>query len=83
MVSSASVTGSGSGFGNEQTDYFKRIAELNLNNPQIVGFGIKDEETFKAATQTAQGAIIGSAFIKTLTEKGIEGIPGFIKSIRP
>ncbi len=83
MVSSASTTGKTSGFSNVQTDYFERIAALNLKNPQIVGFGIKDEETFKAATQTAQGAIIGSAFIKTLTEKGIEGISGFIKSIRP
>ena len=83
MVSSASTTGKTSGFSNIQTDYFERIAALNLKNPQIVGFGIKDEETFKAATQTAQGAIIGSAFIKTLTEKGIEGISGFIKSIRP
>jgi len=83
MVSSASTTGKTSGFSSVQTDYFERIAALNLKNPQIVGFGIKDEETFKAATQTAQGAIIGSAFIKTLTEKGIEGISGFIKSIRP
>ena len=31
MVSSASTTGSQSGFGNEQTDYFKRIADLQLD----------------------------------------------------
>ena len=83
MVSSASTTGKTSGFGNVQTDYFKRIAALSLKNPQIVGFGIKDEETFKAATATAKGAIIGSAFIKNLTENGIPGIADFIKSIRP
>ena len=41
MVSSASVTGSTSGFGNETTDYFRRIHEMDLKNPQIVGFGIK------------------------------------------
>lgn len=82
MVSSASVTGSQSGFGNTQTDYFARIKNMNLNNPQIIGFGINNAETFDAATTNANGAIIGSAFIKMLTKKGIEGISDFIKSIR-
>ena len=83
MVSSASTTGKTSGFGSVQTDYFERIASLSLKNPQIVGFGINNEETFKAATKTAKGAIIGSAFIKTLTEHGISGIQDFIKKLRP
>ncbi|MCC4214336.1 tryptophan synthase subunit alpha [Leeuwenhoekiella parthenopeia] len=83
MVSSASTTGKTSGFSTVQTDYFERIAKLQLKNPQIVGFGIKDEDTFKAATQTAKGAIIGSAFIKALTADGIEGIGRFISTIRP
>ncbi|MBK9225126.1 MAG: tryptophan synthase subunit alpha [Flavobacterium sp.] len=70
MVSSASVTGSQSGFGNTQEDYFKRIAAMNLKNPQIVGFGINNRDTFTQATQYAKGAIIGSAFIKNLTTNG-------------
>jgi tryptophan synthase alpha chain len=82
MVSSASVTGSKSGFGNTQTDYFERIAKMNLSNPQIVGFGIKDSETFQAATKNAKGAIIGSAFIKHLTSNGIAKISSFTESIR-
>ncbi len=82
MVSSASVTGSKSGFGDTQTDYFERIAKMNLNNPQIVGFGIKDSETFQAATKNSNGAIIGSAFIKHLTSNGVEEINSFTKSIR-
>lgn len=82
MVSSASVTGSTSGFGDTQQSYFDRIAAMNLKNPQIVGFGIKDAATFAQATQTAKGAIIGSAFIKMLTAKGITGIKSFISSIR-
>ena len=40
MVSSASTTGAQVGFGDEQTDYFKRIGNMNLKNPQIIGFGI-------------------------------------------
>jgi tryptophan synthase alpha chain len=82
MVSSASVTGSKSGFGQEQENYFERIAAMNLKNTQIVGFGIKDAETFKQATKTAKGAIIGSAFIKHLTANGITKISGFINKIR-
>ena len=81
MVSSASVTGSQSGFGAEQTNYFKRVAEMNLNNPQIIGFGISNNETFTKATNYAKGAIIGSAFIKYITENGIDEIPNFVKTI--
>lgn len=82
MVSSASVTGSKSGFGQEQEAYFQRIASLELKNPQIVGFGIKDAETFGQATQFAKGAIIGSAFIKHLTKHGVGDIQNFINTIR-
>jgi len=81
MVSSASVTGSSSGFGEEQTNYFKRIENMKLKKPQIIGFGISDNETFTQATKYAKGAIIGSAFIKHLTQNGIEKIDLFIKSI--
>jgi len=82
MVSSASVTGSKSGFGNTQTEYFERIASMNLKKPQIVGFGIKDVETFQAATKNAKGAIIGSAFIKHLTTQGVARISDFVNSIK-
>ncbi len=82
MVSSASVTGSTSGFGKDTRAYFKRIHDLDLQNPQIVGFGIKDEETFNQATQFARGAIIGSAFIKHLNQDGTGNIAGFIKNVK-
>jgi len=81
MVSSASVTGSNSGFGDEQTKYFKRIAKMNLKNPQIIGFGISNNETFTQATTHAKGAIIGSAFIKYLTKNGVNTITNFVSSI--
>ncbi len=82
MVSSASTTGAKSGFGEVQESYFRRISDMKLRNPQIVGFGISNQETFDAATRFAKGAIIGSAFIKALEENGLAGIDGFIKSIR-
>ena len=82
MVSSAAVTGSQSGFGSEQMDYFKGIADLNLKNQQIVGFGIKDKTTFNQATEFQKGAIIGSAFISFLKNNPISNIKEFINKIK-
>jgi tryptophan synthase alpha chain len=82
MVSSASVTGAQSAFGNTQEDYFRRIAQMKLKTPQVVGFGISNAETYQTATRFSRGAIIGSAFIQFLEKKGVAAIPDFIKSIR-
>lgn len=82
MVSSASTTGAKNSFGSDQEAYFNRIESMNLSTPQIVGFGISNAVTFKQATQKARGAIIGSAFIKHLTNNPISSIDSFIKSIR-
>ena len=79
MVSSASTTGAKSGFGDEQTAYFERIANMNLKNPQIVGFGISNNDTFTQATKYAKGAIIGSAFVKHLTNDGVDSTNNFVK----
>ncbi len=82
MVSSASTTGAKEGFGVEHMKYFKRISEMKLNNPQIVGFGISNEQTFKQATTFSKGAIIGSAFIKHLGNNSTKSVSSFIKDIR-
>lgn len=81
MVSSASTTGAKNGFGTEQTNYFNRIEKMQLKNPQIVGFGISNKETFEQATQFAKGAIIGSAFIKHLSQHGVQNINEFVTEI--
>ena len=82
MVSSAAVTGAQSSFGNTQTDYFKRIANMNLNTPTVVGFGISNAQTYEAASSHSRGAIIGSAFIKFLEKEGVNKIGDFVQSIR-
>ena len=81
MVSSASVTGAKNTFGNVQTDYFQRIQAMNLKNPQIIGFGISNKETFETATKYARGAIIGSAFVKFIAENSPEKIGEFVQEI--
>ncbi|GAB2767245.1 tryptophan synthase subunit alpha [Salinimicrobium soli] len=82
MVSSASVTGSTEGFGEQQKEYFERVSKMELKTPLIVGFGINNDKTFRQATQTTSGAIIGSAFIKHLEKNGTEKIEDFVSSIR-
>lgn len=81
MVSSAGVTGGTTGFGEEQVNYFRKISEMKLRSPLIVGFGVKDKESFDAATKFTNGAIIGSAFIKHLKTHGTADISGFVKAI--
>jgi tryptophan synthase alpha chain len=39
---------------------------MQLKNPILVGFGIKDKATFQSASAYSNGAIIGSAYIKAL-----------------
>jgi len=82
MVSTASTTGGRDSFDAHQKIYFKRIANMKLKNPQIIGFGISNKKTFSQATQYSKGAIIGSAFIKYITQEGLSQISNFIRKIR-
>lgn len=66
VVSTQSITGGNTGFEATQEDYFKRLEEMKLKNPCIVGFGIKDKQTFELACRHLNGAIIGSAFIRVI-----------------
>ena len=67
MVSSAAVTGTQSSFDNK-VEYFNRINSMNLKNPRLIGFGISNKSTREMVCKYSSGAIIGSAFIKALTE---------------
>ena len=81
MVSSSSTTGSQNSFGKNEQNYFEKVAEMNLKNPQIVGFGISNRETFLKATEHQKGAIIGSAFVNFIKNNEISAIQNFIKQI--
>jgi tryptophan synthase alpha chain len=78
IVSSYAITGTTKGITLEQIDYFKRIKAMNLKNPTMIGFGISDKHSFQTACQYASGAIIGSAFIKALTQ-GDENVENISK----
>ena len=80
MVSRSSITGGQSAFGAEQVAYFKRIEELNLQSPRLIGFGISDHHAFSMACQYAKGGIVGSAFIRALAQ-GVD-IECFVQQLR-
>ncbi len=82
-VSSSSTTGHEKDF-DVVEEYLKRLQSMKLKNLVLVGFGIKDKETFEAACKYANGAIIGSAFIKALenAEDIEEATKSFLQAIR-
>jgi len=83
LLSSSSITGGNLNVSDSIEDYYRRVKAMQLNNPTIIGFGISNNETFAKACQYANGAIVGSAFVKLLGEDGyMDKIPGFVKSIR-
>ena len=84
MVSSASTTGAKTGISTDQEAYFARVKAMSLKNPTLIGFGISNKETFDKACANANGAIIGSAFIKAITQEGDldSNIETFIKDIK-
>ena len=68
-VSSSSVTGTM----NAQEDregYFKKIKNMQLRNPVLIGFGIRDRTGFEQVASYAAGGIIGTAFISHIAAAG-------------
>lgn len=68
MVSSAAVTGTQQSFDEQKQAYFRRINQMQLHNPRMIGFGISNRQTLESAQQNAAGAIIGSKFVTLLDE---------------
>ncbi len=85
MVSSNSITGAKTDIETEQISYFERIKNMKLQNPTLIGFGISNNETFQKACKYSQGAIVGSAFINKISQKGSleNNIMEFVKEIKP
>lgn len=69
MVSSAAITGAQKDFNAGKQAYFQRIADMNLRNPRMIGFGISNKQTFETASAHAAGAIIGSKFVTLLEDE--------------
>jgi len=81
-VSSSSTTGNNAKEINNE-EYLERLASLNLKNPVMIGFGIKNKSDFEKVTEKAAGGIIGTAFVNILLNKEnwAEEGESFIRSI--
>lgn len=83
LLSSPSVTGQLLSLSEDTINYFQRIQAMGLKSPLIVGFGIRDHQTFQTATTYADGAIVGTAFVQLLVkENPLQETAGFIRTIR-
>lgn len=82
-LSSSSTTGKSMNTSENTEQYFKRLQSMKLRNPLMIGFGVSDRGSFQKIVSYANGAIIGSAFIRLLEKEGArpETIRGFIHSI--
>lgn len=85
MVSTNSTTGNDAKSTEQNHDaYFDRIKNMGLKSPRMIGFNIKDKKTFADACKYANGAIIGSAFVKMLANSHLleDDIIQFVKNIK-
>lgn len=84
LLSSSATTGQNLQVSEGTEAYFSRIAALKLKNPTMIGFGISSKETFDKACQYANGAIIGTAFVKNLKADDVSGsVKEFMKTFKP
>jgi tryptophan synthase alpha chain len=71
-VSASATTGTANDF-SKVAIYLERLKSMQLKNPILVGFGIKDKASFDAVTPFTNGAIIGSAYIQALSKGQLIG----------
>ncbi|WP_341835043.1 tryptophan synthase subunit alpha [Chitinophaga pollutisoli] len=82
-VSSSSTTGKDKDM-QLQASYFEKLQAMQLKNPVLVGFGIRDKATFQQACRYSNGAIIGSAFVKAIENSANlqDTVPAFVRNIK-
>ena len=84
VVSSRATTGAKDTFSDEQVGYFRRLHEMGLRTPLVAGFGISNHTTFSQACQWLDGAIVGSAYVRSLEASADIGLitKTFIRSLK-
>ena len=81
LVSTPSITGQQLEFSQKRINQLKRIKEIELESPIVVGFGISDNVSFKQVNQLFDGAIVGSAFLQHISRPDYN-VKSFINQIR-
>ncbi|GIV43517.1 MAG: tryptophan synthase alpha chain [Bacteroidia bacterium] len=83
VVSDHSITGKEVNF-EKQKNYYEKIQNYLKEKPKMIGFGIRDKKSFEMACQYANGAIIGTEFLKFIEKQSVslESIQKFIQTIK-
>ncbi|WP_374165136.1 tryptophan synthase subunit alpha [Arcticibacter sp. MXS-1] len=83
LLSSSATTGKNLQVSSSTEEYFARIRDMKLKNPTMIGFGISDHQSFSKAAEYANGAIVGSAFVRLLDNEGYhDKIGEFIRALK-
>jgi len=83
LISTSATTGQNLQVSHVTTTYFSRVANMGLKNPTMIGFGIRDKQTFDAACQYANGGIIGTAFVSAIATGNLkENITEFMQRFK-
>lgn len=85
LVTSSAITGGSSGFQPQQLQYLSKVKSMQLKNPVMAGFGIRNHDDFSTICKFAHGGIIGSSFIRAVNEGGGQlstAISKFVKMIK-
>lgn len=64
-VSVTGVTGTRSSFGDHFDEFLQRVKN-NTSKPFVVGFGITNKTQIERITKTADGVVVGSAFLQSI-----------------
>ncbi|MFT5602982.1 MAG: tryptophan synthase alpha chain [Flavobacteriales bacterium] len=83
VVSDNTITGSSLEKSEKLNSYLVKTKELVAPTPSIVGFGIHDKGSYRNACEHVNGAIIGTAFLKSIElDNPVESCIKFINQIK-
>jgi tryptophan synthase alpha chain len=80
-VSSTGVTGSRAT--SPDLDYVARVKRTAMNNPVLVGFGIRNRDDVRRFSSVSDGVIVGSACIEHLEKNGKAGFAKWVRGLKP
>lgn len=83
VIAQNTITGTPKETGHSENRFFDHLNKLNLKSERLIGFGISNKTDVDRVCQFADGAIIGSAFLKKIgaSSNPIESAREFVRSL--
>ncbi len=85
IISQNTITGTPKQARQAEGDFYDRLHAMHLTSEKLIGFGIADKEGVERAYHHADGAIIGSAFLKAIdgSDDPVKAARDFIRAVKP